>query len=158
MDDREENPWLSAPPRGTRTLTESKATQVGVMLMSGQTKAQVSKTLNLTDSQFKKIIEHEYCKKAMREIAEHTLHQAKCVLRAEVAVLVPMIIDTIKHHLSEYNLKAVAPALKILGFDEGTQESTQDTTIQVILPGQSPKTVLLKEEEFNEVQDPKAVE
>lgn len=74
-----------------------------------------------------------------------TLEEARNILRRtavarihlDAVEMVPLIKATLIHHLEQKNLQAVVTAIKILGGESLTEQtsSNQKTNIQVILPG-----------------------
>lgn len=127
-------------------VTQAMAAQVAALLIQGVSHQTIARRLSeelkitLTHRNIRRVAESEECKEILADIGNSAVANAKTKIRQELAVLVPLVVDTIRHHLEEKNLMAIAPALKILGFDT-EEKATQATQIVVQLPDTGPKHV-----------------
>lgn len=120
---------------GQEIVEESLIKQVAAYRAAGMSLREVGKLLNMTHQRIHDITNKEECKAIVRRIGEEAVLSAVTKVKSEVAELSPLLVATLRKHLENGNLQAVAPTLKILGFDakEAVKE-TPDSTVIIQLP------------------------
>ncbi len=125
-------------------ITDVLATEVAALMIMGKGEQTIAKILSdklgqpYTWRNIKRVMESRECKSILSDLSASALTAAKTSIRQQVALLVPEIVDTLKHHLDKRNLQAIAPALKVLGF-EAEEKAQANSQIIVQLPGALPE-------------------
>lgn len=122
------------PADGEDVREEAVEVKVATMAVLGSTTAQIGKELGMHSSKVKRLMQTDKCVSTMRKLRDESIERAKAELCTGTAKLAKKILKVIEEALDDGNLKAVAPALKILGFgeEEQAQNASQYT---IIMPG-----------------------
>ena len=124
---------VKPPPK---QVTPDMMGQAASMLVMGKTITEVSKELQVSFYQAKKIANLPETKGMIEEIKRTTLATIKEEIKVRTAQLADKVMRVIEQQLEEGNLDAVKVSLKILGFQdaEPPQSGTQNLTV-VMPPG-----------------------
>jgi hypothetical protein len=133
-------------PVDTRTLPHDLiAASYARMKMNG---VGLQKATDMLSDEFGYVLKRTYVERletrnTFIEICEtfrkNVVKKAVADLKNDVSKFAPKIAKVIENALDEGDLKAITPALKILGIDVQEPETKQNTSITVLLPGAQPK-------------------
>lgn len=93
--------------------------------------------------QVSNLIKGPDCQRIMTELNESAMATAKSYARQKAAGLMTKAFEVLEHHLkNRKSLHAVGMIFKVAGVDVEEKQSTQATTLNVIMPGAEEKQVI----------------
>lgn len=119
-------------------LVAAKAAQLQVLGVGANKQVQVLSEqfgYQFTRSQVKRLELKDTYQRVLKEHTESVIKQAVIELKKGTSLLVPKIIEALNKALSDGDIRAILPALKILGIENAVDDTKQSQTITVVLPG-----------------------
>jgi hypothetical protein len=125
----------------TQTLTditdEHYAKEIALRLATNVPILQISKDLGISRNKVNRIAKLDVCKKYLSELTSQSFEDAKKVIQKRSIALADVTMDTLEQQLKEGSMDAVKTNLKLLGFLKDEEKPQGDTSITVVMPGQS---------------------
>lgn len=108
--------------------------QVLALAMVGKTPTQIAKELKASPTVIKRMMATYEFREALRAGVGNELEAITLKTRERINRLLDKAVDVIEANLDEGSLQAAVVVLKVGGFLSETQNKTQDTSIQIVLP------------------------
>lgn len=125
--------------------------QIAAVAISGASYRQIADTLGISRTLVKKACESPKFKELVAKIGDEELAPAIVRAKSRISKLLDKAMIVLEHHLDQNNLEAVKLVFKSIGLDN-TETGAGDSTINVILPGASPKGSAPSEKDIDVIE------
>lgn len=116
--------------------------KVAMLAVTGQSQTQIMAELGLTRGMLKKVLDDPICSKAIAEAGDEIAKAATTQIKKALGQMTTLALKALEGNLRDGNMEAVKVHFKAMGVLTEAPIAPQDTTIQVILPGQDGPTTI----------------
>lgn len=123
------------PDNPEKILERSLATKVAILLVGGHNVHRIATEIGVSDAKVKNLMKTDECIRVMRELTAHEKDFAKAKAAKHAGDLIDECFRVIKEKLKKNDLKAVSLTLKASGVFDEVEQTKNDSSIVVVMPG-----------------------